>query len=208
LLKKTSSRIESNNCGKLKGEFVHRREFCKLLAIAAASETVASYGQTAPESQLGLPGGFNRYTQDYAQFCALPPEKRVFYKVSDGKIVEERLDESAWQQSAWNYNPAAQSVAGGLWDDVPMTSPILDLAGDGPFKPTWDSLLDYEAPEWYQDAKFGIWAHWSPQCVAEAGTGTHATCMWRTSGNTNISWNITGRRRDSGTRTFARSGPC
>ncbi len=40
-----------------------------------------------------LPGGFNQYTQDYAQFCALPPEKRVFYKVSDGKIVEERLDE-------------------------------------------------------------------------------------------------------------------
>ena len=25
----------------------------------------------------------------------------------------------------------------------------------------------YETPEWYQDAKFGIWAHWSPQCVAE-----------------------------------------
>ncbi|HTZ90132.1 MAG TPA: alpha-L-fucosidase, partial [Alloacidobacterium sp.] len=27
----------------------------------------------------------------------------------------------------------------------------------------------YETPEWYQDAKFGIWAHWSPQCVPEAG---------------------------------------
>ena len=148
---------------------MHRREFCKLIAIAAASETVPSYGQTAPESQPVSPGGFNRYTQDYAQFCALPPDKRAFYKVSDGKIVEERLDESAWQPSAWNYNPVAQSVAGGLWDDVPLMSPIPDLAGDGPFKPTWDSLLQYEAPDWYQDAKFGIWAHWSPQCVAEAG---------------------------------------
>jgi alpha-L-fucosidase len=116
-----------------------------------------------------LPGGFNRYTQDYAQFCALPPDKRVFYKVSDGKIVEERLDEATWQPSAWNYNPVAQSVAGGLWDDVPLASPIPDLAGDGPSKPTWDSLLEYEAPDWYQDANFGIWAHWSPQCVAEAG---------------------------------------
>ena len=56
-----------------------------------------------------------------------------------------------------------------LWDDVPLQSPIPDLAGDGPFKPTWDSLLEYEAPDWYQDAKFGIWAHWSPQCVPEAG---------------------------------------
>ena len=116
-----------------------------------------------------MPSGFNQYTQDYAQFCAQPPEKRVFYKVSDGKIVEERLEEVAWQPPAWNYNPVAQSVAGGLWDDVPLNSPIPDLAGDGPFKPTWDSLLEYEAPDWYQDAKFGIWAHWSPQCVAEAG---------------------------------------
>ncbi len=116
-----------------------------------------------------MPSGFNQYTQDYAQFCAQPPDKRVFYKVSDGKIIEERLEEAAWQPPAWNYNPVAQSVAGGLWDDVPLRSPIPDLAGDGPFKPTWDSLLEYEAPDWYQDAKFGIWAHWSPQCVAEAG---------------------------------------
>ena len=86
---------------------MHRRDFCKLLAIAAASETVPSYGQTAAESQPVLPGGFNRYTQDYAQFCALPPEKRVFYKVSGGKIVEERLDEATWQPSAWNYNPVS-----------------------------------------------------------------------------------------------------
>ena len=50
-----------------------------------------------------------------------------------------------------------------------MDSPIPNLAGEGPYKPTWDSLLQYEAPEWYRDAKFGIWAHWSPQCVPEAG---------------------------------------
>ncbi len=50
-----------------------------------------------------------------------------------------------------------------------MVSPIPNLAGDGPYKPTWDSLLQYDAPEWYRDAKFGIWAHWSPQCVPEDG---------------------------------------
>ncbi len=115
------------------------------------------------------PGGFNQYTQDYAAFCALAPDKRVFYKVSDGKIVPTKLDESNWQQPAWNYSPAPSQIAGGMWDDVPLESPIPNLAGDGPFKPSWDSLLDYDAPEWYQDAKFGIWAHWSPQCVAEAG---------------------------------------
>lgn len=40
----------------------------------------------------------------------------------------------------------------------------------GPFKPQWDSLIaGYRAPEWFRDAKFGIWAHWSAQCVPEAG---------------------------------------
>lgn len=29
-----------------------------------------------------------------------------------------------------------------------------------PFEPTWDSLKRYEAPEWFRDAKFGIYAHW------------------------------------------------
>ncbi|MGB7767486.1 MAG: alpha-L-fucosidase, partial [Verrucomicrobiia bacterium] len=54
------------------------------------------------------------------------------------------------------------------WDGVPLQSPPnAGLAGDGPFKPDWTSLLEYEAPEWYRDAKFGIWAHWSPQCVPE-----------------------------------------
>lgn len=40
----------------------------------------------------------------------------------------------------------------------------------GPFKPTWESLTQtYRVPEWFRDAKFGIWAHWSAQCVPEQG---------------------------------------
>jgi alpha-L-fucosidase len=143
---------------------MQRREFCKAVGAAALATAMPAMGEAKD-----VPSGFNRYTQDYAQFCALPPEKRVFYCLRDGKIVEAKLDEAAWQQPAWDYNPKPLSLAGGMWDDVPVQSPIPNLAGEGPFKPSWDSLLEYEAPEWYQDAKFGIWAHWSPQCVAEAG---------------------------------------
>ncbi|HEV2318324.1 MAG TPA: alpha-L-fucosidase, partial [Verrucomicrobiae bacterium] len=40
----------------------------------------------------------------------------------------------------------------------------------GPFQATWDSLAqNYHCPEWFRDAKFGIWAHWSAQCVPEQG---------------------------------------
>ena len=40
----------------------------------------------------------------------------------------------------------------------------------GPFQPTWESLASqYKTPEWFRDAKFGIWAHWGPQCEPEHG---------------------------------------
>lgn len=39
----------------------------------------------------------------------------------------------------------------------------------GRFEPTWESLKQYECPEWFRDAKFGIWAHWGPQCEPERG---------------------------------------
>lgn len=40
----------------------------------------------------------------------------------------------------------------------------------GVFEPTWESLSqNYQAPEWFADAKLGIWAHWGIQCVPEAG---------------------------------------
>jgi alpha-L-fucosidase len=40
----------------------------------------------------------------------------------------------------------------------------------GPFQPSWSSLKSqYKTPEWFRDAKFGIWAHWTAQCVPEQG---------------------------------------
>lgn len=30
----------------------------------------------------------------------------------------------------------------------------------GKFEASWQSLKHYEVPEWYRNAKFGIWAHW------------------------------------------------
>ncbi len=39
----------------------------------------------------------------------------------------------------------------------------------GPFQPTWSSLEQFRTPGWFRDAKFGIWAHWGPQCQPESG---------------------------------------
>ena len=39
----------------------------------------------------------------------------------------------------------------------------------GRFDGSADSLKAYRIPEWFRDAKFGIWAHWGPQSAAEDG---------------------------------------
>ena len=40
----------------------------------------------------------------------------------------------------------------------------------GKFEPTWKSLeQNYQVPTWFRNAKFGIWAHWGPQCVEGSG---------------------------------------
>jgi alpha-L-fucosidase len=40
---------------------------------------------------------------------------------------------------------------------------------EGKYKPTDESLKTYKYPEWFKDAKFGIWACWGPQAVPRQG---------------------------------------
>ena len=40
---------------------------------------------------------------------------------------------------------------------------------EGPFQGDLESLRGYRCPEWFRDAKFGIWAHWGPQAVPMEG---------------------------------------
>lgn len=144
---------------------MQRRDFCKIVAASVAA-AAAPLPLRAMAAMRPAESGFDTLTEDYAKFCATPAGERTFYTLENGKITSEKLDEATWHPTAWG-EPPKLPVEGGSWDGVPMVSPIPALAGDGPYEPTWDSLLHYDVPEWYRDAKFGIWAHWSPQCVPE-----------------------------------------
>ena len=37
------------------------------------------------------------------------------------------------------------------------------------FNATFESLRQFECPQWFRDAKFGIWSHWGPQSVPMYG---------------------------------------
>jgi alpha-L-fucosidase len=63
-----------------------------------------------------------------------------------------------------------------------LTSPNIAA---GPFQPTWESLAaQYQCPDWFRDAKFGIWAVFGPQC--QAGDGDwYARGMYQQGGRQN-----------------------
>jgi len=46
---------------------------------------------------------------------------------------------------------------------------LLQVQAQEKFKPTDESLKQYQYPEWFRDAKFGMWAHWGPQAVPRQG---------------------------------------
>ncbi len=47
----------------------------------------------------------------------------------------------------------------------PSTPFVMSPIVDGPFKPNIDSLKQYQVPEWFEDAKLGIFMHWGPCAV-------------------------------------------
>ena len=202
---------------------MRRREFCKLAAAAAAGTAIATTATAedpkplsnpfpaaipnAEAAQEGVAVGFGQVTQTYAEFCQTSAQDRVFFALEGGKIITEKLDAANWKPTGWG-EPPELPIPGGSWDGVPLVAPIPNLAGSGPFQPTWESLLNYEAPEWYRDAKFGIWAHWSPQCVPEAGDWYARNMYIEGQRNTSTSSITTVPNPASASRTSPRSGRC
>lgn len=48
----------------------------------------------------------------------------------------------------------------------------------GPFQDTWESLAAFQVPEWYPNAKFGIFIHWGVYSVPEAFSEWYARNMY------------------------------
>lgn len=63
---------------------------------------------------------------------------------------------------------AVESIPSDITPEVVVSTREEPLV-PGKFEPNWKSLSRYQPPDWFRDAKFGIWAHWGPQCQPEAG---------------------------------------
>ncbi len=50
-----------------------------------------------------------------------------------------------------------------------ITATVTVAHGEDEFRPTIESLRQHECPEWFRDAKFGIYLHWGAYSVVERG---------------------------------------
>lgn len=65
----------------------------------------------------------------------------------------------------------------------------------GMYTADWNNLAAWECPDWFRDAKFGIWAHWDPQCEAEDGDW-YARSMYGTGNQRTTFYNYFGHYPD------------
>lgn len=63
------------------------------------------------------------------------------------------------------------------------TPPSLNV----PFTPEMESFKQYQCPEWFRDAKFGIWSHWGPASIP--GFNNYARDMWHP-GSDEYKWHL------------------
>jgi len=49
---------------------------------------------------------------------------------------------------------------------------------EGAFRPDWNSLSNFQVPEWYKDAKFGIFIHWGVYSVPAFGSEWYPRMMY------------------------------
>lgn len=55
---------------------------------------------------------------------------------------------------------------------------IDQVVQSGPFEPTWDSLSHQVCPDWYRDAKFGMFIHWGVYSVPAFGSEWYSRNMY------------------------------
>ena len=65
-----------------------------------------------------------------------------------------------------------------MYDMKQYLDTIEDIIAKGPFEDSWESLSSYQVPEWYRNAKFGIFIHWGIYSVPAFGNEWYSRNMY------------------------------
>lgn len=82
-------------------------------------------------------------------------------------LSPEEIDQT-WQRASAAYDATRASIL----------RHVDEVNTKGAFRPDWESLQHYEVPEWYKDAKFGIFIHWGVYSVPAFGSEWYPRQMY------------------------------
>jgi alpha-L-fucosidase len=83
-------------------------------------------------------------------------------------LSPEQIDE-IWQKASSSYDASRKL----------LLEEVQRIASTGPFRADWESLQHYEVPDWYKDAKFGIFIHWGVYSVPAFGSEWYPRMMYQ-----------------------------
>ena len=78
-----------------------------------------------------------------------------------------QIDE-IWQNASSKYDAARSAIL----------KHVDEVNTKGAIRPDWESLQHFEVPEWYKDAKFGIFIHWGVYSVPAFGSEWYPRMMY------------------------------
>jgi alpha-L-fucosidase len=90
--------------------------------------------------------------------CMAPSSARIFAQAAaDAPTATESPEviDQTWQKASAKYDSARAAILAN----------VDRINGDGPYRADWESLQNYQVPDWYKDAKFGIFIHWGVYSV-------------------------------------------
>ena len=80
----------------------------------------------------------------------------------------EAIDQ-LWKQASSKYDSQRAAIL----------QHVDSMIQQGPFRADWQSLQTYQVPDWYRDAKFGIFIHWGVYSVPAFGSEWYPRDMYR-----------------------------
>jgi alpha-L-fucosidase len=102
-------------------------------------------------------------------FAAPPVASQAAPQTQPTDSQDAEVLDHAWQHASSNYD--SQRVA--------LLKEVRSAIIRGPYRADWQSLQKYEVPDWYKDAKFGIFIHWGVYSVPAFGSEWYPRNMYR-----------------------------
>jgi alpha-L-fucosidase len=100
--------------------------------------------------------------------CISTPAQNPDAEAPTASVSPETIDE-IWQKASSKYDGVRSAIL----------QRVDDTNRKGPFRADWESLQGYRVPDWYKDAKFGIFIHWGVYSVPAFGNEWYPREMYQ-----------------------------